>query len=185
MMVPPEHPIYEATEWDSALLSGLPIDLLRWFAGDVSILAINTIQKKIRFRHGTICGQRRAIRNSRKLILGELSEESRKHCIDNDAYFARYHYSCHPYEKMISQVDAGLLYQQKGRMLKGTVHRLFDSKLKAIDKQELSEFALSRLRYLCDVWAMCGDRSAWLLLEGLCPIECPESAALPYERNKQ
>ena len=60
----------------------------------------------------------------------------------------------------------GTTYRAGWRVISSALHRTI---LPADHKERT--WAIARLRYLCLVWATCGERSAWLLHENKCPLE--------------
>lgn len=175
-MIAVDHPIWKADCWGERLLDGLPRELLRWFAGDVSSRAMQMMEYEFHFQPGLLYEMETAVWESKELSAGLMTESTRSSL--RKSYYRNCDtiFNSSDLDRLFSSFCIALLYKHPSMAVNSTVKRLFRSKNRLVNqiKQDLGLFCLHKLRYLCEVWRICGDRSAWLLLEGECPIEYPK-----------
>ena len=160
-----DHPIWTTSELLEPMWETLPPDLLRWFGCDVAehnlqLMRSDATEPWTIHREKEYQAARECIRCTRQYLLNDEA------VFERAMHAARCKFSDIPSSGQWRLFSANIHIQSRHP------HEEYDSLFLA-DNSDEQMSRLAWLRYLCQAWNTCGERTLWLLHEGKCPLPPP------------
>ena len=172
-----DHPLWSEEYLFDALLRTLPQEVVRWHACDVAEHSLAALCKKLNeepcYFAGNLRAEYRAAIGCMNLARRRVLEPER--VSDRSLTACREHLFHLPSGGWWFYLQAAwVTVLQAVERIAGN-YRAFGDNGQTVYNPPFNRWALDRLRYLCTVWNMCGERTFWLIQENKCPI--------PWERD--